>query len=43
MWDKCTEVLNSKVEIDFDIFLIVILFSLVTIGKEFCTTHMYRN
>ena len=43
MWDKCTKVLNSKVEIDLDFFLIMILFGLVTIGKEFWPTHTCRN
>ena len=32
------KVLKSKVEIDLAFFLILILFSLVPIGKEFCTT-----
>ena len=31
-------VLKSKVEIDLAFFLTLILFSLVAIGKEFCTT-----
>ena len=33
------KVLKSKVEMDLAFFLTLILFSLVTIGKEFCTTQ----
>ena len=33
------KVLQSKVEIDF--FLTLILFSMVAIGKEFCTTQNF--
>ena len=33
------KMLNSKAEIDLAFFLTLILFSLVAIGKEFCTTQ----
>ena len=35
------KVLKSEVEIDLAFFLILILFSLVPIRKEFCTTHNF--
>ena len=35
------KVLKSKVEIDLAFFLTLILFSLVAIGKEFCTTQNF--
>ena len=35
------KVLKSDVEIDLAFFLTLILFSLVAIGKEFCTTQNF--
>ena len=35
------KVLKSKVEIDLAFFLTLIFFSLVPIGKEFCTTQNF--
>ena len=35
------KVLESKVGIDLAFFLILILFSLVTLGKEFCATQNF--
>ena len=35
------KVLKSKVEIDLAFFLTLILFSIVPIGKEFCTTQNF--
>ena len=35
------KILNSKAEIDLAFFLTLILFSLVAIGKEFCTTQNF--
>ena len=37
------KILNSKAEIDLAFFLTLILFSLVAIGKEFCTTQNFSQ
>ena len=37
------KVLRSKVEIELAFFLTLILFSLVTIGKEFCTIQNFYS
>ena len=37
------KMLNSKAEIDLAFFLTLILFSLVAIGKEFCTTQNFSQ
>ena len=37
------KMLNSKAEIDLAFFLTLILFSLVAIGNEFCTTQNFSQ
>ena len=37
------KMLNSKAEIELAFFSTLILFSLVTIGKEFCTTQIFSQ
>ena len=43
MWDGLDKMLSSKAEIDLAFFLTLILFSLVAIGKEFCTTQNFSQ
>ena len=41
MWDGLYDLLKLKAEIDLAFFLTLILSSLVTIGKGFCTTQNF--
>ena len=41
LWDGCYKVLNAKVETYSAFFLAAILFTLMKIGKSFCTTQNF--